>query len=89
MIAIIYPDDFINRIICGDCLEIIKEIPDNNVDSIVTDPPAGIAFMGSDWDSFTSIKKTKSQVISWMNAGVKFSSEGLFEFQEFIYQVFF
>ncbi len=37
MIAIIYPDDFINRIICGDCLEIIKEIPDNNVDSIACD----------------------------------------------------
>ena len=84
----IYPDDFVNKVICGDCIEIIKEIPDNSVDSIVTDPPAGIAFMGSDWDDFTSIKKTKSQAISWMNAGVKFSSKGLFEFQEFIYQVF-
>lgn len=88
VVSIRYPDDFINRIICGDCLEVIKQIPDNSIDSIVTDPPAGIAFMGSDWDSFTSIKNTKSQVISWMNAGVKFSSEGLFEFQEFIYQVF-
>jgi len=83
-----FPDDFIDKVICGDCIEIIKEIPDNSVDSIVTDPPAGIAFMGSDWDDFTSIKKTKSQAISWMNAGVKFSSKGLFEFQEFIYQVF-
>jgi len=34
-----YPDDFINKIICGDCLEVMKEIPDKSVDLIVTDPP--------------------------------------------------
>ena len=35
----------------GDCLDKMKKIPDNFVDSIVTDPPAGIKFMGKDWDS--------------------------------------
>lgn len=34
-----YPDDFINRIICGDCLEITKGIPDNSIDLVITDPP--------------------------------------------------
>jgi DNA modification methylase len=34
----------------GDCLELLKDLPDNSVDAIVTDPPAGIAFMGKDWD---------------------------------------
>jgi len=34
-----YPDDFINKVICGDCLEILKEIPDNCVDLVFTDPP--------------------------------------------------
>ncbi len=33
------PDDFINKIICGDCLEILKSIPDKSVDLVVTDPP--------------------------------------------------
>jgi site-specific DNA-methyltransferase (adenine-specific) len=37
-----YPDDFINKIICGDSQEVLKDIPENSVDSIVTDPPAGI-----------------------------------------------
>ncbi len=46
-----YLDDFVNKIICGDCLEVLKELPDNCVDSIVTDPPAGINFMGRDWDN--------------------------------------
>lgn len=34
----------------GDCLEVMKTLPDNSVDSIVTDPPYGISFMGKKWD---------------------------------------
>jgi len=37
-----YPDNFINKIICGDCLELIKLIPDNSIDCIITDPPYGL-----------------------------------------------
>ena len=31
--------DYINKIICGDCLEVIKGIPDKSVDLVVTSPP--------------------------------------------------
>jgi len=34
-----WPNDFINKIICGDCLEVMKKMPDNSVDLIVTSPP--------------------------------------------------
>lgn len=34
----------------GNCLEVLKGIPDNSVDSIVTDPPYGLSFMGKKWD---------------------------------------
>lgn len=34
----------------GNCLEVLKTIEDNSVDSIVTDPPYGIDFMGKKWD---------------------------------------
>lgn len=34
----------------GDCLTILQDMPENSVDSIVTDPPADIAFMDSAWD---------------------------------------
>lgn len=34
----------------GDCLAVLKTLPSNSVDSIVTDPPSGIAFMGKEWD---------------------------------------
>ena len=33
---------FINQIICGDCLDAIKELPTNCVDLVLTDPPYGI-----------------------------------------------
>lgn len=32
-------DRFLNQIIEGDCLEVMKEIPDKSVDLVVTDPP--------------------------------------------------
>lgn len=34
----------------GDCLEVMKELPDNSIDSVVTDPPYGLAFMSKAWD---------------------------------------
>ena len=34
----------------ADCLEAMQKIPDNSVDSIVTDPPYGLSFMGKKWD---------------------------------------
>ena len=37
-------------IVLGDCLEKLKELEDNSIDSIVTDPPYGISFMGKKWD---------------------------------------
>jgi DNA modification methylase len=38
------------RLILGDCMESLRKMPDNSVDSIVTDPPYGLAFMGKKWD---------------------------------------
>lgn len=38
------------KIIHGDCLEVLKTLEDNSVDSIVTDPPYGLSFMGKHWD---------------------------------------
>lgn len=37
-------------IVLGDCLEVLKTLPENSVDSIVTDPPYGLSFMGKSWD---------------------------------------
>ncbi len=45
-----------NRLYHGDCLNVLKEIPGNSIDNIVTDPPYGYSFMGKDWDkAFVSV----------------------------------
>ena len=38
------------KLINNDCLVAMKEMPDNSVDAIVTDPPYGLSFMGKKWD---------------------------------------
>ncbi len=35
----------------GDCIDILRTLPDSSVDSVVTDPPYGLEFMGKDWDA--------------------------------------
>ena len=44
----------INKIHNMDCLKGLKLLEDDSVDSIVTDPPYGIEFMGKEWDSFSN-----------------------------------
>lgn len=39
-----------NQIIQGDCLEVMRTLPENSVDAVVTDPPYGLSFMGKKWD---------------------------------------
>ncbi len=34
----------------GDCLDVLRGLPDASVDSVVTDPPYGLSFMGKRWD---------------------------------------
>ena len=38
------------QLLIGDCLELLRQMPDNSVDSVVTDPPYGLSFMGKKWD---------------------------------------
>ena len=33
----------------GDCLDVLRGMADNSIDSIVTDPPYGLSFMGKKW----------------------------------------
>ena len=64
-----YPEDYINKILCGDCLDLMKGIPDKAVDLVMTSPPYNIGkdygdFKDSmDWDSFIDWNK---QIITEM-----------------------
>lgn len=36
---LLWPDDFIDKIICGDAVEVMKKMPDKSIDLVVTSPP--------------------------------------------------
>jgi site-specific DNA-methyltransferase (adenine-specific) len=44
-------ENFVNTILEGDCLELIDRLPENSIDSIVTDPPYELSIMRKGWDS--------------------------------------
>ena len=48
--------EFINKVICGDCLEIMNNIPNNSIDMILTDPPYGINYLSHRSKNHTFIK---------------------------------
>lgn len=50
---------------CGDALEVLRGLPDAHVDALVTDPPAGIAFMGKEWDA---AKGGRDQWVAWLTS---------------------
>src|ERR1700689_3235281 len=50
----IYPQDFHNKIICGDCIEVMKDIPSNSIDAVITSPPYNL-----------SIRKTFGNTAKW------------------------
>jgi len=39
-----------NIVVWGKCERVVRTWPDNCIDSIVTDPPYGLEFMGKEWD---------------------------------------
>lgn len=38
------------RLLLGDCAKLLPTLPANTYDSLITDPPASINFMGQKWD---------------------------------------
>lgn len=39
------------QIIEGDCLDVMRGMPDKSFDAVITDPPYGLAFRGNAWDN--------------------------------------
>lgn len=53
----------------GDNLDHLKTLPDNSVDSVVTDPPYGLQYMASDWDGSVPAMEVWREVIRVLKPG--------------------
>ena len=70
-----------NKIICGDCIEVMKNMPDQCVDLIFADPPYWMRVEGAlhrvsgeqydgcsdEWDQFSSIEDYKNFTKEWLS----------------------
>jgi site-specific DNA-methyltransferase (adenine-specific) len=57
------------QVINGNNIEVLKTYPDNHFDSIVTDPPYGIDFLGKDWDANTGALETYQECLRVLKPG--------------------
>jgi len=73
-------NEFLNKIIQGDCIEVLKNIPDNSVDLIFADPPYNLQLNGElfrpnqtkvdavndEWDKFNSFEEYDRFTFLWL-----------------------
>ena len=60
-----YPDDYINKVLCADCLEVMKGIPDGSIDLVLTDPPYNLnkGFANDNTDYPKYLKMMESVIV--------------------------
>ena len=66
-------DKYLNKITCGDCYELIKELPDNSVDLIVTDPPYDLETEGGQnglSDSFSNCNEALKDICDGIDLAI-------------------
>lgn len=72
------PEDFLNRVIEADCLEIMKKLPDNSIDMVLCDLPYGTT--QNKWDSVIPLEKLWKEYkrIVKPNGAIVLTSQGIF-----------
>jgi len=72
-----------NTILRGDCIELMKTLPDHSVDMICTDPPYFLDGLGDEWNKEAIDTKGSSSRVGNLPKGMKFDrnqSKRFFEF---------
>lgn len=72
----------VNRVICGDCIDEMQKFPAACIDTIITDPPYGLGFMGKEWDKPGMEQRTAVQINSILPAG----GEAAHKWEPLVYQ---
>ena len=68
------------KLYCGDCLDVLRTLPDASVDAVVTDPPYGISYQStcrtdrSTW--FPKIANDESPCVEWLPDAFRLMRDG-------------
>src|SRR5690625_2335480 len=65
----IYYQDDKTTVYHGDCIDVMRNMPENSVDAIVTDPPYGLGFMGAKWDALPPGKDWAEECLRVLKPG--------------------
>ena len=76
-------DEFLNKVTLGECIEMMKKIPNNSIDMICTDPPYFLDGLGNDWNKEKLDGKGSSAMIGNLPKGMKFDRNQSKKFKEF------
>ena len=76
-----------NKIITGDCLEVLKTLPDNSAHMILTDPPYFIDGLDNNWQKGKPDPKPNGSV-KGLPVGMKFDPQQGANLQKFLQPVF-
>lgn len=68
-------DKFLDKVICGDALQVLSELPSNSIDIVLTDPPYFLDKLDNGWDIKKVHNKNNQQVVTSLPAGMKFDTE--------------
>jgi len=71
----------------GNCLELLKTIPNNTIDMCLTDPPYFLEGLGDQWNVESVSEMTSSRVLSTIKslpAGMKFDRKQGYDFEQFM-----
>jgi len=79
--------DMLNKVSFGECVEMMKNIPDNSIDMICTDPPYFLDGLGDDWNKEKLAEKGSSSVVGNLPKGMKFDRNQSKNFREFYAKV--
>ena len=63
-----YQDKWVTHY-CSDALTVLKELEDESIDLVCTDPPYGIGFMGKDWDRALPDKEIWAECLRVLKPG--------------------
>jgi len=69
-------DDIDVILYAGDCIEVMRQMPEASVDAIVTDPPYGLEFMGREWDGFGTPLGFQTWTESWAREAFRILKPG-------------
>ena len=78
---------FLNRVSCGDSLELLSRIEKDSIDIVFTDPPYFLDKLDNDWED-KKVQKTKDYyIIKSLPAGMKFDREQGKKFYQWYLQI--